>query len=273
MVEFVSLDMTLHQKTNIDNFKSRQADAITAHVTREHYPDVVHHLVQLEQTVRNMSNQLFVQAEITIQLILKVVQIATLYYVQRQPTELGDISWVVDRKAHTLTEMEETWTTLILPMSESHFMKEPHISLKEADYSHFTRYETDLAVDEDMVRHLEWSYEVHGKKKKVSRTGRVINAGRLLSEQLQFLDSQDSLGLQLADMLASILRRSLNNRLQTPGWKDFGKLVIHDPKPGWFVQLGPKLDEPKPTFSPRVVDVWKSLNHFSKSMILKTKPK
>jgi len=271
VVEFVSLDMALYQKNNIDNFKSRQADAITAHVTREHYPDMVHHLVQLEQTVRNMPNQLFVQAEITIQLILKVLQIATLYYVQRQPTELGDISWVVDRKAHTLTEMEETWTTLILPMSESHSMKEPHIALKEADYSHFARYETDLAVDEDMARHLKWLYEVHGKKKEASLTGRVINAGRLLSEQLQFLDSLDSLGLQLADMLASILRRGLNNRLQKPGWKDFGKLVIHDPKPGWFVRLGPKLDEPEPTFSPRVVDVWKSLIRFSKSMVPRTK--
>jgi hypothetical protein len=107
------------------------------------------------------------------------------------------------------------------------------------DYSHFARYETDLATDEDMARHIEWLYKVHGKRKDRD-TGHAINARRLLSEQLQFLDSRDSLGLQLADMLASILRRSLNSRLQKPGWKDFGKLVIHDPKPGWFVQLGQK---------------------------------
>jgi hypothetical protein len=264
VVEFVSLDMALHGKNVIDDFKARQADAISAHVTREHYPDMIHHMVQLEQIVRDMPNQLFVQTEITIQLILKVVQMATLYYSLRQPAELGDIAWTVDRKAHTLTEMEETWTTLILPMSESHFMKEPLILLKKVDYSHFARYETDLATDEDMARHIEWLYKVHGKRKDRD-TGHIINARRLLSEQLQFLDSRDSLGLQLADMLASILRRSLNNRLQKPGWKGFGKLVIHDPKPGWFVQLGPKLDEP--TFPPRVVDVWKSLNRFSKSMI------
>jgi hypothetical protein len=267
VVEFVSLDRALHQRENLDNFKSRQAAEITAHVTREHYPVIVHHLVQLERTVSKMPNQLFVQAEITIQLILKVLQIATLYYVQRQPTELGDISWIVDRKGNTLTEMEETWTTLILPMSESHFMKEPLIALKEADYSHFGRYEIDLAVDADMARHIKWSYEVHGKKEKASINGRVINAGRILSEQLQFLDSLDSLGLQLADMLASILRRGLNNRLQKPGWEAFGKLVIYDPEPGWFVRLGQEPDDSDPTFSPRVVDVWKSLNRFSKSMI------
>jgi hypothetical protein len=69
-------------------------------------------------------------------------------------------------------------------------------------------------------------------------------------------------------MLASILRRALNDHLQKPGWNNFGKLVIRDPKPGWFVQLGSKLDEP--TFSPRVADVWKCLNRFSKSMVPRT---
>jgi hypothetical protein len=267
VVEFVSLDMEFHGKRIIDDFKSRQADEITAHVTREHYPDMVHHLARLERIIRNMPNQLFVQSEVTIQLILKVLQIATLYYVQRQPAELGDISWTVDRKNHTLTEMEETWTTLILPMSESHFMKNPHIALKGADYSHFRRYETDLTADEEMARHLKWLYEVHGKKGDPT-TGRVINAGRLLSEQLQFLDSQDSLGLQLADLLASILRRALNDHLQKPGWKNFGKLVIYDPKPGWIIALGKS--RAAPPFAQRVVDVWKYLNHFSKPMVPKS---
>ncbi|MFY9530846.1 MAG: hypothetical protein WBC04_21155 [Candidatus Acidiferrales bacterium] len=73
LVEFVALDMATHTKEVIDDFKLRQAEAITAHVTREHRPEMVLQLVQIEPTIRNMPNQLLVQAEPTIRLILKVI--------------------------------------------------------------------------------------------------------------------------------------------------------------------------------------------------------
>jgi Protein of unknown function (DUF3800) len=50
------------------------------------------------------------------------------------------------------------------------------------------------------------------------------DATRLFSEQRTFEDSKRSLGLQLADILATILRRALNENLQRDGWKDIGKL-------------------------------------------------
>lgn len=146
VVDFVAVDVALHTKDVVDDFKARQAAAIAAHVTREHHPEMVFQMAQLERTVQNMPNQLFVRSELTLKLIVDVLQVATLYFVQRKPEELGDIAWVVDRKGHTLTEMEETSSTLILPMSENHFMRKPLISLKEGDYSHFARYETDPAV-------------------------------------------------------------------------------------------------------------------------------
>jgi hypothetical protein len=59
-----------------------------------------------------------------------------------------------------------------------------------------------------------------------------------LTEQLTFEDSRNSLGLQLADMLAITLRRGLNNRLQRPGWENLGKLIIRSTDPGLFIQLG-----------------------------------
>ena len=54
----------------------------------------------------------------------------------------------------------------------------------------------------------------------------MTDANRLLSEQLQFVDSVGNPGIQLADMAASIVRRALDNRLQQPGWEDFGKLLV-----------------------------------------------
>ncbi len=269
VVDFVAIDMALHAKEIVDDFKGRQAEAITAHITREHHPEMVFELVQLQHTISSMPNQLFVQAELTIKLILNVLQIATLYFVQRQPAELGDIAWIIDRKGHALTEMEETWSTLILPTSENHFMKKPLIFLKEGDYSHFARYETDPTVDEDMARHLKWVAATYGQD-EAGHSGLVVDSKRLLTEQRHFQDSRDSLGLQLADMLASTLRRALNDHMQKSGWKDFGKLVVNDPKPGWLSRLGPETNEP--TWPQTVIDVWDALKSLSKPMLLDRPP-
>ena len=262
VVDFASVDMALHGNHYIAGFKSRQADAITAHINREHHPELVHQMAQLERTVRNMPNQLFIQAELTMTLMLSAVQIATLYFVQRKPEELGEVAWIVDRKGHALTEMEETWSTLILPMSENYFMKKPLISLKGADYSHFARYETAPTLDATMARHIEWLDATYGKRE---RRGTVINAKRLLTEQVQFVDSKDSLGIQLADMLATLLRRALNNHFQKSGWGNFGKLVVYDPKPGWFSHLGSGITPAK--WPQTVIDVWDTLRASAKSMV------
>jgi hypothetical protein len=264
VVDFIAVDMALHPKDVVETFKSAQAAAITARLTREYKSEMVFDLVQLEQRVRAMPNQLFVQAELNIKLIMDVQQIALLYYVQRRPEELGDIAWEIDRKGRTLTEMEETWSTLVLPASESHFMKKPLIFLKEADYSHFARYEIDPATDEDMARHIEWLAAAYGKP-ELAQKGSVINSKRLLTEQRTFGDSFNSLGLQLADMVASILRRALNGKLQRSGWENIGKLVVRQPQPGWLSRLGP--ETAAPPFPQTVVEVWDELMSSAKSMI------
>jgi len=269
VVDFIAVDMALHARDVVETFKSAQAAAITARLTREYKSEMVFDLAHLEQKVRAMPNQLFVQAELNIKLILDVLQIALLYYVQRKPEELGDIAWEIDRKGRTLTEMEETWSTLVLPASESHFMKTPLIFLKEADYSRFARYETDPTTDEEMARHIEWLAAAYGKP-EVAQKGPVVNSRRLLTEQRTFGDSLNSLGLQLADMVASILRRALNGKLQKSGWKNIGKLVVHQSRPGWLSRLGP--ETAAPPFPRTVVEVWDTLISLAKSMLLDTPP-
>ena len=269
VVDFIAVDMALHPNNVVEPFKSAQAAAITARLTREYSSELVFELVQLERKIREMSNQLFVQAELTIKLIIDVLQIALLYYVQRKPEELGDIAWEIDRKGRTLTEMEETWSTLILPASEGHFMKKPLIFLKEGDYSHFSRYETDLALDAEMARHSKWLAAAYGKS-EVAQTGRVVNSTRLLTEPLGFADSLNSLGLQLADIVASILRRALNGNLQKSGWKNIGKLIVQQGEPGWLSRLGP--ETATPPFPQTVVDVWNLLKASAKPMLLDEPP-
>lgn len=130
---------------------------------------------------------------------------------------------------------------LILPMGESYFAKNPLTTLMGADYSYFeARYGfTTENMDAEMARHLAWVQQVHSKQ-RLTAGQTAIDAKLLLSDRREFVDSRDSLGVQLADMLATILRRALNAKLQFAGWKDFGQLLVRKRQPGTcFVQLGP----------------------------------
>lgn len=246
LVQFIALDANMHPDPVVQDFKNQQADAVTANITREHHPGPIPHWHQLGEAVRAMPNQLFLQAFATWELIVRTIREGTLYFVQRQPQELGDIGWVIDRKDRTITQMEDTWSTLILPMGENAFAREPLICIMEEDYSHFNaRYGfTEATADPQMLQHIRWLNSVYGKPTR-SNESMGINAKLLLTEQLSFQDSHDSLGLQLSDMLAAILRRALNNRLQFRGWKDFGGLLVRQRQAGkGLIQLGPGVDTP-----------------------------
>jgi hypothetical protein len=92
---------------------------------------------------------------------------------------------------------------------------------------------------------MRWLESVFRKPPK-SKDAVSIDAKRLLTEHQSFENSRDSLGLQLTDMLASILRRALNDRLQFPGWKDFGGLLVRHQNPGdGFIQLGEAGGDPR----------------------------
>jgi hypothetical protein len=265
IVQFFAVDMELHGDKVVDDRKARQADAVTADLTPEHHPPLAAHIRALADAIRRMPNQLFVQASLMIELVLRVIEESTLYYVQRLPDELGSIEWIIDRKGQKITEMEDTWSTLILPMSEYHFVKKPLACLRGADYSHFDARYGIRADDEEMKRHTAWTREAYGIHGADQDPG--LNAGLLLSEQRQFLDSAGSLGLQLADMLAAILRRALNNRLQPEGWSRIGRLFITDERTPFL--LLSTADIGGQTFGPQIEKVWRALKTGNKRMLLR----
>ena len=118
-----------------------------------------------------------------------------------------------------------------------------------------------------MNRHLQWTREAYRIPDVDHAPG--LNAGLLLTEQLDFADSASSLGLQLADMLAAILRRALNDRLQAPGWEKFGRLLIADRSTPFF-QFSPP-DGRSPQMRGQIEKVWPALKTGNKEMLVKPK--
>src|ERR1700687_1995435 len=74
LVNFFTIDMAAHGNSLTDDFKARQADAITAHLTPEHRESLIAELRADADKMRSMPNQLFLQAFLMISLVLEAIQ-------------------------------------------------------------------------------------------------------------------------------------------------------------------------------------------------------
>jgi hypothetical protein len=98
LATYYAVDMVTHSHDVVSDFKLRQAAGLTAYPTPDHHPDVVAQLHRDADEIRALPNQLFLQAILTIDLILQELREVPLYYAQRLPKELGNVSWVIDAK-------------------------------------------------------------------------------------------------------------------------------------------------------------------------------
>lgn len=238
IAEYYAIDMALHPGEIVDEFKERQAEALIANLTAAHAEAVVRRLNDDARAIRALPNPLFVQAFLTIELVLEMLDVVINYFAQRRPAELGRFAWMIDRKDRTVTEMEQLWSTLILPVGEPRSALRPYAMVEGFDYSHFAKYEIDEgAADEKTRRHLQWMRETLLSSRPRPRQLRCIDATRIWREERAFGDSQDNLGLQLADITASTLCRALNGNLRQPGWEPVARLLIRK-KTAPFILLG-----------------------------------
>ena len=162
LASYYAVDMTTHGHDVVNDFKLRQAAEITAQLTSQHHPDLIAQLHRDADAIRALPNQLFLQAVLTIDLVLENLRVIPLYYAQRLPNELGNIEWIIDPKDVQRTEMEELWTEFVLPFGEDKFSKKSLKLLPDADYSYFEAAYGVKPDDTEMTAHLRWMHKVHG---------------------------------------------------------------------------------------------------------------
>jgi hypothetical protein len=103
---------------------------------------------QSNSEIARSSLQLYLQALVTTHLLPRVVNNASLYFVQRQPKELGQWSWVVDGKDKVKITNWEVWLSWFLQGAMSSITKiRPMPILEEADYSHFSKFQVVSGPD------------------------------------------------------------------------------------------------------------------------------
>ena len=200
MFEVVAIDMNIQSDNSIIAHKLNRAQKMVSCTTKEE--------------IKSLSNQLYVQVSLTIELLIQVFQKTMLYYSLRKPKELEFFKWIVDAKNLNITTSEKVWKTLILPLAQSRSFDEPLVTLREGDYSHFFKNRKSGDIPDYLSEYVK------GKDpNKFTELNSVFS-------DIKFEDSKNFLGVQLADILVTSIRRSMNGNLQKEGWKSFGSIIV-----------------------------------------------
>ena len=197
----VATDGGVTSDKEISEHREHQADAVIKHKDKMIYESGRQSLQDLSDQVRGLSPQLYIQLQCQIILVLDVLKYGVLYFVQRYPRSLGSFRWRIDQKNSTRTVYEKTFITMTPALLQSMALKDPVPMLEGADYSALSRFEYP---ENKAPEYLQRDYGF-----ELGREAPGLNIGKVMREDIQFVDSQRNHGVQVADLLAAGVRRVL----------------------------------------------------------------
>jgi hypothetical protein len=259
LFEAICIDVGFHSSMDIAEFQARQADVIVATPHPGASAETIKISSELAQTMRGLPPQLFIQCMLYIEVVDRLIRRAPLYYVQREPRELGTFAWVVDRKGENVTPSENLWQQIILPILQERSHTDPTPMLAGADYSYFKRFEMSRPASATPNGNLD-----------LTGDDTVVDTRAMFKDQLRFADSREEIGLELVDITISALGRALNGTLRQQGWNELGSLMIYqEPQSLRFVHFSPRAEEQgvQRERSTRMVAIVELLQRKGKSML------
>lgn len=214
MFEVVAIDMNIQNNDYITAHKLDRAEKMTSCITDEFNEILIANLHKTKKEIESLSNQLYVQVSVTVELLIQVFQKTMLNYSLRKPKELESFKWIVDAKDLSITTSEKIWKTLILPLAQSRSFDKPLLMIKEGDYSHFFKNRKSGDIPSYLTNHV-------GDKDPND----FFELNSVFSD-IKFENSEKNSGVQIADILTTSIRRSMNGKLQKDGWKNFGDIIV-----------------------------------------------
>lgn len=176
----------------------------------------VQHLASL---IRTISPQLYVQLVCQVDLLHAIIARSINYYAQRIPAAIGKFRWRIDQKNTSKTTFEEAFENIAPALLQTRSLREPSAKVEGFDYRHFQAYEF---ADGDIPKYLQAQTNV--------KIANAMDLQKLFREDLKFEDSKNSVGIQVADLLASGLRRCLRGQFDANAVvaKALGKLTLQN---------------------------------------------
>lgn len=223
-------DSYLNKPHLVKEHKSKIYENIKSNIPIMKYEEGKEATNQLAEKVNGISNQLYIQLHCQVQLILSFINRGIAYYVQRNPYSLSTFDWKIDRKEPKKILNYESAFEIIAPvLLQTISQKEPAIMIKNHNYKPMSKFIYKKGeVPEYLVEHYPYLNEEAG-----------LNIQKIVRDNIEFVDSKDCEGIQVADLLSSGLRKLLrqefdNNHLVA---KYMGKLMVQNQKGKSVIKL------------------------------------
>lgn len=234
------IDTGQHPPELLREFRDGQADKIAAATTPQHPASLTAAFRVDAERWRRLSGPSTMQIYTTLSAAENVIRMMDLYFVLRDPSELGLFRWTFDAKTReSLTNAEELWKKYACPFLQDLFLQEPAAGLEGGDYSHYERsYRSEWTELPDHLKpHLKEGVAANPTR------GRITDLKKLMLGDLVFDHSEANAGLQMADMIGSAVTRALNESLGVHGWERAGRLLIRrKEQPVIMMALGPRVE-------------------------------
>ena len=225
-------DMSTSPKEVMGHHQKMQALGVVKYRDKMEHQSVREALDELSQSIAVMPPNLYAQMMFQIRLFHDAVARSITYFVQRSPQSLERFRWRIDWKDVVPTAYEKVFRQLLPANLQSISMNEPILMIHQFDYSAMSHYE--FAAGEEPT----WLQEQYGLPDMEG-----FNLGKLVGEDFEFVDSKAVAGIQVADLLASGIRRFLKGEFQDNNIAAelLGRLTIQNAKnqlPIKLVSLG-----------------------------------
>lgn len=155
---------------------------------RQEIDDLVHDM-------SGLSTQLYIEYICRLELAWRAIRSTVTFFAKSFPATFGRFRWVFDEKPENLKQL---FCSSIPGFINELGKREPLELLEKADYSHLARFLVPENVRQAAL--------LEGMP---SPDTRIYNAARIMTEDVMFVDSKTSCGVQIADLIANGLRACL----------------------------------------------------------------
>jgi hypothetical protein len=195
----VATDSSLNRPEIVKKHQEMQGLKIVEHIDKMKFEEGRQAVRAMRDRIEGLSPQLYVQLTCQFMLLYKTVHTMIPYYAQRNAKSLSRFCWRVDQKNLSKTQFEEAFEMLGPPILQTLSFSDPLIMIEGIDYSAMKDF---LYTKDTAPKYLK---DVYGQ----DTSGGGVNIQKLIRDEIDFVDSKNSEGVQIVDLLVSGLRRCL----------------------------------------------------------------
>lgn len=211
-------DSSFNSLDKINSHKNAYVESILRGQSEMKYDGGKEAMKILHKQLSGLPEQLYVQFHCQAVLLSSFIQRGIAFYVQRYPNSLKNFRWRYDAKELLkITDFEDSFQKFVPALLQAYSIDNPTAALDWCDYSPMNKF---IGTIPDYL--AEKIPELEGQE--------AFDIQKIIRDDIQFIDSKSSSGVQIADLLASGLRRLLrlefnNNQLVA---ESFGKLLLQE---------------------------------------------